>query len=61
MKDYIIELLFNWLTTPIIHLNLAQIFIAFVELVILMWIILIIMGIINKLKNKKQKNIKKWR
>lgn len=39
MKYKIIEILFSWLTTPILHLNLMQIFIAFVELIIVCWIV----------------------
>lgn len=39
MKYKIIEILFSWLTTPVLHLNLMQIFIALSELVIVGWII----------------------
>ncbi|MBR2744924.1 MAG: hypothetical protein IKE01_06505 [Clostridia bacterium] len=39
MKDFIIDILFSWLFTPVLHLNLAQIFIASMEFIVIFFII----------------------
>lgn len=54
MKYILIELFFGWMTTPIIHLNLLQIFTALSELTILCYII---KGIIT-LKRRKRHGYK---
>lgn len=55
MKYKIIEILFGWLTTPILHLNLMQIFIAFAEFIVMCWIITITFTIKEKIKIKRER------
>ena len=55
MKDKIIEILFSWLFTPVLHLNLAQIFIALAELAVIAYGFIGIDYIARKIKNKKRR------
>lgn len=55
MKYKIIEILFGWLTTPILHLNLMQVFIAFAEFIVMCWLVTITFTILKKIKIKREK------
>ena len=54
MKYKIIEILFGWIVTPIIHLNLMQIFIAGAEFIALCWIVALIGNLLEKIKDRKR-------
>ena len=54
MKYKIIEILFSWLTTPIIHLSLMQIFIAVAEFTVLCWVVAVIGNLLEKIKDRKR-------
>lgn len=59
MKHMIIDILFSWLTTPILHLNLLQIFVAVAEFITICWIVTIIWYQIDKYKEWRKKNARK--
>ena len=44
MKSKIIEILFSWITTPILHLSIMQIFIALAELIITAYVVVYILA-----------------
>lgn len=53
MKREFVEILFGWLMTPVIHLNLMQIFIAGAEFITIYWIVSTICSKIDKNKDKR--------
>lgn len=53
MKSEFVEILFGWLMTPIIHLNLMQIFIAGAEFIIICWTVSTIYSKVDKYKDKR--------
>lgn len=55
MKYLIIEILFGWLTTPILHLNLMQLFTALTEWIVISWIIKLICKVGRKGKKWREK------
>ena len=54
MKYELIEILFSWLTTPVLHLNLMQIFIAFSELLIMCYIVKGIIKLSRRVKGVRR-------
>lgn len=62
MKYIMIDIFFGWMTTPILYLNLMQIFIMCLEIVILAYVVKYTYNAIKKIKlsiNNKKNEITK--